>query len=173
LQNSAPERFVLKVPRRLWPWRALALCVPKRSGFKALLASIVAGISLVILHFYAVIPFFIMPLGVPVIGALLFVFALSISSTILIRKDCYECQFGFHIVTHERSHLSLNSLDEVLVEEKTVKQTEDRLIPILLSNPKMCKDCFFKWRKIYCRATFDYLKRNEEKERSLGAKKDN
>ena len=155
---------MLKVPKRLWPWRALALCVPKRRGITVLLASAFIGISLVILHYYVVMPFFIMLLGVPIVGALLFVFALSISSTILIRKDCYGCQFGFHIVTHERSHLSLNSLDEVLVEEKTVKQTGDRLIPILLSNPKICKDCFFRWRRMYCQATFDYLKRNEEKE---------
>jgi len=85
--------------------------------------------------------------------------------TIFIRKGCSECQLGFHILAHERNHLLLNSSDEALVEEEALKQTGDKLIPILLSNPKLCKDCVFPLRKIYALATFKYLKEKKEEKK--------
>jgi len=86
--------------------------------------------------------------------------------TIFIRKDCYECQFGFHIMAHERNHLLLGASDEIVVEGETLKQTEDRLIPIFLSNSKMCNDCLFLGRKMYCQAGFNYLKKKAKEEHS-------
>ena len=79
--------------------------------------------------------------------------------TIFIRKDCFECQFGFHIIAHERNHLILRTSEEIVVEEETLKQTGERLVRILLSNPKMCRGCIFLWRKMYCNAVFNYLKK--------------
>jgi hypothetical protein len=57
----------------------------------------------------------------------------------VIRSDCSGCQFSFHIIAHEQTHLRLNSLDEALVEEETLKQTKHKLIPLLLSNQKYAR----------------------------------
>lgn len=164
---SRSER-VIKVSKRLMqflmPRKALAFCVPKISVLN-MVVTVAAAILLLamLLHFLAV-PVFVMlvpsvMLGVP----LIFMLSLYFSSAIIIRKDCYECQFGFHIIAHERNHLILNSRDEFLVEEETLKQTGGRLVSILLSNPKTCKDCFFAWRRMYSQATSDYLKQEEKK----------
>ena len=80
---------------------------------------------------------------------------------IFIRKDCYNCELGFHIIAHERTHLRLNSRDEGLVETETLKETRDRLIPLLLANPQMCKGCSFRLRmgsKMYSETISEYLK---------------
>lgn len=162
MQTPKPERLK-KIPKQLMqllmPQKALAFCIPRKTVISAAMLLIVAELCLVVLHFFLAFPVFVMFIALVSLGLpLVFMFALYISSTIVIRKDCYECQFSFHIIAHERNHLSLNSLDEAFIEEETLKQTRDRLIPILLSNPKMRKDCFFAWRKMYSQATFDYLK---------------
>ena len=141
---------------------ALAFCVPRKS-FIRIIALLAMGelILYAFYHFLAVPIFNVLIAGILLGFPLLFILALHISSTIVIRKDCYECLLGFHIIAHEQAHLRLNSLNEVFVEEETLKQTGNKLIPILLSNPTMCKRCFFKWRKIYCQATEDYLQKSQ------------
>jgi len=111
--------------------------------------------------YYAYVPF---PVRVTTIVLWVILFSLAILSvlpTILIRKDCFECQFGFHIIAHERNHLKLRK-SEAIVEEETLKQTGTRLIPILLSDPKICKRCVFLWRRMYCKATFNYLRESRK-----------
>jgi len=102
---------------------------------------------------------------IPVWSIIFFLSVLSALPTIFIRKDCSECQLGFHIIAHERNHLLLNSLDEASVEEETLKQTRDQLIPILLSNPRLCRDCLFPLRKMYSQATFNYLKEKQKEKK--------
>jgi C4-type Zn-finger protein len=80
---------------------------------------------------------------------------------IIIRKECDECQFRFYIIAHEKNHLKLNSLDEETVEKETLKQTGSRLFPIILSNPKLCKDCGFRGTK-YLEAATKYVERQKE-----------
>jgi hypothetical protein len=77
---------------------------------------------------------------------------------IFIRKDCFNCELGFHIIAHERTHLRLNSLDEEQVETETLKETRNRLIPLLLSNQRTCKGCRFRWYKMLSQSTSEYLK---------------
>jgi hypothetical protein len=72
---------------------------------------------------------------------------------ISIRKECCECQLGFHIIEHEIAHLKLNSRDEDLVDKETLKQTGSKLFPIILSKPKLCKDCVFRRKKYFVAAT--------------------
>ncbi len=64
---------------------------------------------------------------------------LSMLGAVFIRKDCYQCRFAFHILAHEQSHLSLNSLDEFAVEESTLKNTYGKLIPLLLQTKTNAK----------------------------------
>ena len=85
---------------------------------------------------------------------------LTIFPTIFIRKDYFECQLGFYIIDHERNHLLLRE-SEKIVEEETLRKNRDRIIPILLSNHKICKDCPFFIRKIFSQATFNYLNANK------------
>jgi hypothetical protein len=116
-----------------------------------------AGCFLFLLDFYVKpLLFVIVTHATMLIAAFSFV-TLAALPSIFIRRDCSKCQLSFHIIAHERSHLLLNSRDEALVEEEALKETGNKLIPILLSNPKMCKHCVFPLRKIYAQATFNYL----------------
>lgn len=92
---------------------------------------------------------------------LVLVSILHFRGTISIRKECCECQLGFHIIEHERTHLKLNSRNEELVERETLKQTGSKLFPIILSKPKLCKDCAFR-RKKYLVATTEFAEREKE-----------
>lgn len=80
---------------------------------------------------------------------------------ISIRKECCECQLGFHIIEHEKTHLKLNSRNEELVDKETLKQTGSKLFPIILSKPKLCKDCAFR-RKKYLIAATEYAEDQKE-----------
>jgi hypothetical protein len=77
---------------------------------------------------------------------------------ICIRKDCFDCTLGFHVVAHERTHLRLSSLDEEQVETETLKETRNRPMPLLLSNQRICKGCRFRWYRMFSEATSEYLK---------------
>lgn len=79
---------------------------------------------------------------------------------IVIRKDCANCKFGFHIIAHERAHLRLNSLDEDKVEAETLRETRNQLIPLLLSNQRACRGCRFKYYKMVSQSTSEYIKEN-------------
>lgn len=76
---------------------------------------------------------------------------------IWIRKDCFGCELGFHVIAHERTHLRLNLKDEERVETETLKETRNRLIPLLLSNQRICKGCRFRWYKMLSQSTSEYL----------------
>ena len=162
MEKVKPEKFIIKIPKRLWIRPdALAFCMTRNRAIIFLVASMIYGIF-VFNYCYSHFPtsaldmlltiFYVMSCAI----FLLFSIFVALPS-IFIRKDCSECQFGFHIINHERNHLRLNSSDEFTVEEETLKQTEDRLIPLLLSNLKICKGCPFNWRKMYCQKTFEYL----------------
>ena len=157
MQNPKPEKLILKIPKWLWKSKRLAFCMPRNQAISSLLILMGIAVFLGLYSYYGRIHFLI---NVLLIASLVFGFslvALGLLPTIFIRKDCFECQFGFHIIAHERNHLRLRTSEEI-VEEEALKQTGDRLIPILLSNPKICKGCPFLWRKMYCHATFNYLK---------------
>lgn len=168
LKPRKPKR-VIRVSKRLMgflmPRRALAFCIPKTSAVGASAVAILATMLIVVLYHFLAFPNFVLLIFSILLGfPLAFMIALYFSSAVVIRKDCYGCILGFHIIAHERNHLALNSRDEVMVEEETLKQTQDRLIPILLSDPKICKDCFFAWRRMYCRATHDCLSEGQKEE---------
>lgn len=74
-------------------------------------------------------------------------------TVIFIRKECYSCPFGFHIIEHEETHLKLNSLDEDKVDKETMKHTRKELFPLILSKPKLCKGCAFGNKKYLEEAT--------------------
>ena len=61
------------------------------------------------------------------------------------------------------SHIKLKERNEIITERETLKQTKDALIPLLLSEPKMCKDCLFHWRQMYCEATYEYANKEPGK----------
>jgi hypothetical protein len=94
-----------------------------------------------------------------IVWAVLFSWSILMAlPTIVIRRDCFECHLGFYIMEHERNHLRLRG-SELEVEQETLRQVGDRLIPILLSNPDMCKDCLFWFRRIFFQAASDYQAR--------------
>ena len=161
MQSTKPERLILKIPKLLWRSKGLAFCYPLN---KAVLSF---SVLIVFLFFWGLFSYYVyVPLLVNVSVGATWVFAfsliaLSLLPTIFIRKDCFECQFSFHIIAHERNHLILRKSEEI-VEEETLKQTGVQLIPLLLSDSKMCKDCLFLWHKLYCQATFNYLRKQKE-----------
>lgn len=165
-KSRNPERVLLRIPKKLWLLkRGLAFCAPRNSIINLFGILAIAGSCFFMLDFYVKVPF--IPIIIHAIAwsiACIFLILLALP-TIFIRKDCFECQLGFHIIAHERNHLLLNSLDEALVEEEALKQTGDKLIPILLSNPELCKDCAFPLRKIYAQATSKYLKEKKKGEK--------
>lgn len=158
-----PERVLLRIPKKLWLIkRGLAFCAPRNTIIILSGILTIAGSCLFMLDLYVNAPFIAIIIHV-MAWSIAYIFLILLAlPTIFIRKDCSECQLGFHIIAHERNHLLLNSADEALVEEEALKQTRDKLIPILLSNTELCKDCVFPLRKIYAQATFNYLK--EEKQ---------
>ena len=160
MNSHGPRNGMLKIPKALMLRKALAFCVPRKSLMGIIVLFVIAELAFYAFHYFLAMPVFTMLIPTILLGIpLVFMFVLNISSTIVIRKSCYNCQLGFHIIAHERTHLRLNSLDEFRVEEETLKQTGAQLVPALLSNPGMCKDCFFRWRKMYCQATLNYLKK--------------
>jgi len=164
LENAKPERLILKIPRWLWKLmqpRGVAFCITRTRAVSLIFALIGVAFFTVMFACYAYVPF---PVRVTTIVLWVILFSLAILSvlpTIFIRKDCFECQFGFHIISHERNHLKLRK-SEAIVEEETLKQTGTRLIPILLSDLKICKRCVFLWRRMYCKTTFNYLKESRK-----------
>ena len=159
MQNPRPERLILKIPRRLWIRKTLAFtfCMAQGRAVLYFLALMVFGSFIVILAYFGAAFAAIVSMAILWVALLIGCFACAYG-VIVIRKDCFECQFAFHVIAHERAHLLLRASDEIVVEEEALKKTEDRLIPILLSNPEMCRGCLFMWRKMYCQATSNYLK---------------
>ena len=164
MENAKPEKLILKVPKWLWkllPFPSVAFCMTQLRAVLLTLALIGVGFFGAMFAYYVYIPF---PTKVitTVLWFLLFSFVILLFlPTIFIRKNCFECQLGFHIIAHERNHLKLRKSEQI-VEEETLKRTGARLIPILLSNPKLCKDCRFWLRKMYCHATLNYLKESRK-----------
>lgn len=154
-----PERLLLKVPRRFWFIRSsLGFCMPSKNVKTMFLLMTVSGVCSGICIYYCGICHFAV-LFSAIVWVIVSIFAILLAlPTIFIRKDCFECQLGFYIIAHERNHLLLNSSDEVYVEEETLKQIRNQLVPILLSNPKLCKNCAFQLRRVYSQATYSYLK---------------
>jgi hypothetical protein len=97
-------------------------------------------------------PFWILTgVALATVGAfLVFSAALYRFKVIVINRDCFNCQFSFHVIAHETNHIRLNSHDEKKVEEETLKQNRKRFIPMLIrfSIPKLCKYCAFR-NKLY------------------------
>ena len=164
--SSSEKIHLFKVPKFIMKrlrGGALAFCITKKS-----VIYMIALFCLTELFFTALfiiqrnLIFFAFLVGsLALFGSVTALFSIfAYYPVIAIRKDCAECHFSFHIIAHELNHLSLNSLDKVRVEEATLEQTKKRLIPLLLSSPKMCKDCFFKWREMYSKATSDVLSKS-------------
>ena len=144
---------------RLHPKKPHAFCIPKKSVIPIVVLVILVEAAFILFYLKATKPIFLV---FALIGAIIGVTLLSISlfGVIVIRKDCFNCQFAFHILEHEKSHLRLNSLNELAVEQDALKQTYTKLIPLLLSNPKLCKECGFMWRRMYGEATLKFIKEN-------------
>jgi hypothetical protein len=173
--NESPEAKltenirILKMPT--WIMRrmrkAQAFCVPQKSILYVSLLFFVPEFTLRILYVFYPHPLLAisMFMGLILLGIPAFLMVIIAAFRIVvIRKQCNECQFRFHIIAHELTHLKLNSLNEKLVEEETLKHTGDRLFPILLSNPKLCKDCVFR-RKMYVDATTEYAESKEREKK--------
>jgi hypothetical protein len=144
---------------------AQGVSFPQKTVMYVSVLFIVPEAFFIVLHFFYPHPFFAVSmfvglifLGIPAI----IIWAMFILRVVLIRKDCNNCQFRFHIIAHEMNHLKLNSLDENRVEEETLKQTGERLFPIILSNPELCKDCGFR-KKRYIEAAAKYLIQKQRK----------
>lgn len=157
--NSGHER-ILKIPK--WLMQIIrhgvhGFSFPKQSRIIALSMFIVAGVCEVALYILGKNLYLqsILLVGLVLFGSLS---AFTFVFPIAIRKDCFDCEFGFHIVAHERTHLRLNSRDEEQVETETLKETRNRLIPLLLSNQRTCKVCRFTWYKMLSQSTSEYLK---------------
>jgi len=160
LGNAEPEKLILKIPKKLWilKSRGLAFCMPRRLAVVFFIVSIIFIPFIILNHYYFQVSILQWVVDVTAWGIVVSLSTLLFLPTIFIRKDCFECQFSFHIIAHERNHLLLNSSDEITIEEETLKQTRGQLISLFLSEPKMCRDCLLKGRKLYCQATFDYLR---------------
>ena len=151
-----------------WTMRRLevqGICFPQKSV-------LIAGglwlfflvLVLLVLYAFDPSPFIAVPMLIwlTLFGSLLvLVSILHFLRIISIRKECYDCQLGFHIIEHEIAHLKLNSRNEELVEKETLKQTGNKLFPIILSKPKLCKGCAFR-RKKYLVAAIEYAERRKE-----------
>lgn len=164
-EDSEHER-ILKVPKRLvgilFPGkRALGFSFPKRNRMLMVLILVMAEVSDAALYMLSrSLPLLlIMFASSAFFGSLLAIFFVF---PIAIRKDCFDCELGFHVIAHERTHLRLNSSNEEQVETETLKETRNRLIPLLLSNQRICKGCRFRWYQMLSQSTSDWL--NEKKE---------
>lgn len=160
-ENSRHER-ILEIPKWLMQFirrDAHGFSYPKRSRLGIILVFVMAMVLDAVLYILSqnFIVLLILSGSLVLFGSLIvimFVFP------IVIRKDCSNCEFGFHIIVHERTHLRLNSGDEEKVETETLKETKNRLIPLLLSNQRTCKGCRFRWYKMLSQSTSEYLKEN-------------
>lgn len=142
-----------------WTMRSLdfhGVSLPRKSVTHCGELFLVTDSILLVLYAFCRSPLLATPMLIWItLGGAIFVLVLILhcSDVIIIRKECYECQFGFHIIEHEKTHLKLNSLDEKLVETETLKQTESKLFPIILSKPRLCKRCAFRGKKYLVAAT--------------------
>lgn len=137
--------------------RALGFSLPRQGRKAFVLSLIIVEVSEATLYILSrnLYLLLIMLASLAFFGSLLgviFVFP------VFIRKDCSDCELGFHIIAHERTHLRLNSVDEERVETETLKETRNRLIPLLMSNQRICRGCRFRWYKMLSEATSEYLK---------------
>jgi len=157
--NSEHQR-ILKIPKWLMQiirHGAHGISFRKQSWIVAALVFVmveVCEVALYMLNPSLIFLLFVLAISI-LFGSLL---AIIFVFPITIRKDCFNCEFGFHIIAHERTHLRLNSPDEERVETETLKETRNRLIPLLMSNQRTCKGCRFRWYKMLSEATSEYLK---------------
>jgi hypothetical protein len=166
-KNRKGQERILKVPRWLmgilFPWKyAQGFSVPNRSRKLFVLILIMTEASEAVLY---VLGRNLSVLWI-MLGSLAFFVSLLVVTfffPIFIRKDCFNCEFRFHIVAHEQAHLSLDSYDEEQVETETLKETRNRLIPLLLSNQRICKNCRFRWYKMLSQSTSEYLEEQKSK----------
>ncbi len=130
-----------------WPLYMLAFCSIRGTVF------FMAGILFSVEIFFVTM-FFITSGGFPLLVPAVSVFAtfgvlfgfflyLFFSKTFVISKDCLNCQFGFHIITHETIHIRSSKNDEFDVEQQALAITRDRLMPLLKGKPKLCSYCIF------------------------------
>ena len=159
-ENSEHER-ILTIPRwvmQIIRHNAHGYSYNKQSRIVITLAFVMAEVSEAVLYILSQ-NFYL--LSILLVSSVLFGSLLVIMFVfpIVVRKDCSDCEFGFHIIAHERTHLRLNSLDEDKVETETLKETRNRLIPLLLSNQKACKGCRFKYYGMLSQSTSEYLKK--------------
>jgi hypothetical protein len=168
--SEAKHRRILKLPKwvmRVFFRNALGFCIPKKSAISITALCVLGEVATILLYLTSPNPAFSVFITIVIIlvSALsIILISLAVFGVIVVRKDCFNCQFSFHILEHEKSHLKLNSLDEITVEEETLKQTYGKLIPLLLSKPKMCKGCYFTWRRMYSEATSKFIKENQQRE---------
>lgn len=165
-QNLDHER-ILKVPKWLmgilFPWkRAQGSSYSRQSKIVFVLVLVTAEIFEAALYILSreISVFLIMVASLAFFGGL---FAIIFFFPIWIRKDCFDCELGFHVIAHERTHLRLNLRDEERVETETLKETRNRLIPLLLSNQRICKDCRFRWYKMLSQSTSEYLREEAQR----------
>ena len=152
---------------------ALGFCIPKKSAISIGVLCILGETATILLFLSSPNPAFsiFITIMIAIVTALsVTLISLGVFGVIVIRKDCYNCQFAFHILAHENSHLTLNELNEFKVEEDALKKTYSKLVPLLLSNPKLCKGCYFKPRQIYSEATSNYI--NEKQKENTGVTND-
>lgn len=162
---------ILKIPGRILRHirRAQGLCIPQKSVLYISILFFVPELFLLTLNTFYPNQGFVMTMLVYLIllgPPLLLFLILHFFKIVIIRKECYECEFRFHIIAHELNHLKFNSLDEELVERETLKQTGSRLFPIILSNPSLCKDCFFR-RKKYREVANEYDKKQARESKTI------
>jgi len=106
---------VLKVPKWLMQvlrHNAHAFCIPKKSGVMIAILIVFGEAILIWLYLNFFNNFFVVfaLVGIFVGITILYISAFGV---IVVRKDCYNCQFAFHILAHEKSHLRLDSRDEM------------------------------------------------------------
>lgn len=122
-------------------------------GFAAALSFLLFNALFLPIVYASYLSFIFLAVTIFLSGHFVLAFTLHFLRVIIIRKECYACQLGFHIIEHEKTHLKLNSLDDDLVDKETLKQTGSKLFPIILSKPTLCKDCGFTRKKYLVAAT--------------------
>lgn len=131
-----------------WPKRPLAFCSVRVTVLGTAGLLIFVEFFLVLIYYLSkgLFPFFLLSaVALSTIGSIfVFFLALYTFKTLVISKDCYNCQFNFHIIAHETTHITRNWFNEMKVEEETLKQTREKLMPLLNSKPELCKYCVFR-----------------------------
>ena len=126
-----------------------AISFPKKFAEAAIAICIIAEVALLTAYF--LFSRFSFPFSLVVFGSVFLCIFLAITVSlyafrvVIIRIDCYECQFGFFIVAHEKNHLifNLTSEGETTVANKTWNENRKLLESLLLKNPKICEKCLF------------------------------